>query len=200
MEDSLLPLPVLLVLLELNAISEQLFSLLTIIMLAYIFIAPKLIERSFRKTPEEEPPELVGVMMPTYARYALDDKLLGDAFNPSPVVPDSAISLEAFFRFWMTPEQTDYVVREVGGKPTGILSLKKVREISTNKWNETSLASLMAPRFPTVHPNEPIDDALEKMVERGLTTVPVVDEHNGELLGELTAKNVYSLLLGGAEG
>ena len=114
MEDSLLPLAVLLVLLELNAISEQLFSLLTIIMLAYIFIAPKLIERSFRKTREEEPPELVGVMMPTYARYALDDKLVGDASNPSPVVPDSPISLEAFFRFWMTPEQTDYVVREVG--------------------------------------------------------------------------------------
>ena len=200
MEDSLLPLAVLLVLLELNAISEQLFSLLTIVMLAFIFIAPKLMEWSFRKRREQEPPELVGVMMPSYARYALDDKLVADAFNPSPVVPDSAISLEAFFRFWMTPEQTDYVVREVGGKPAGILSLKKVREISTDKWNEMSLALLMAPRFPTVHPNEPIDDALEKMVERGLTTVPVVGEHNGELLGEVTARNVYSLLLGGAEG
>ncbi len=139
---------------------------------------------------------MVGVMMPSYARYALDDKLVADAFNPSPVVPDSAISLEAFFRFWMTPEQTDYVVREVGGKPAGILSLKKVREISTDKWNETSLSSLMAPRFPTAHPNEPIDDALVKMVERGLTAAPVVDEHSGELLGELTARNVYSLLLG----
>ena len=100
----------------------------------------------------------------------------------------------------MTPEQTDYVVREVDGKPAGILSLKKVREISTNKWNETSLASLMAPRFPTVHPNEPIDDALEKMVDRGLTTVPVVDEQTGELLGELTAANVYSLLSEDVEG
>ncbi len=58
----------------------------------------------------------------------------------------------------------------------------------------------MAFRFPTVHPNEPIDDALEKMVERGLTTVPVVDEQTGELLGELTAANVYSLLSEDVEG
>ena len=47
-----------------------------------------------------------------------------------------------------------------------------------------------------VNPNEPIDDALEKMVQRRITTIPVVDELTGELLGELTATDVYSLLLG----
>ena len=50
--------------------------------------------------------------------------------------------------------------------------------------------------FPMVSPNEPIDDALEMMVERSITTIPVVDELTGELLGELTATDVYSLLLG----
>ena len=47
-----------------------------------------------------------------------------------------------------------------------------------------------------VSPNEPIDDALEMMVERSITTIPVVDELTGELLGEITATDVYSLLLG----
>ena len=55
---------------------------------------------------------------------------------------------------------------------------------------------LLLIQFPMVNPNEPIDDALEKMVERNITTIPVVDELTGDLLGELTATNVYSLLLG----
>ena len=190
----------LLVLLELHAITEELFSLLTIVMLAFIFIAPKLMERSFRKRREQEPPELVGVMMPSYARYALDDKLMADAFNPSPVVPDATISLESFFRFWMTPEQTDYVVREVDGKPAGILSLKKVKEVSTDMWGSIPLASLLVTACPTVQPSDPIDDAPEKMVERGFTALSVVAEHTGELLSELTAANVYSLLSEDAEG
>ena len=55
---------------------------------------------------------------------------------------------------------------------------------------------LLLIQFPMVNPNEPIDDALEKMVERNITTIPVVDKLTGDLLGELTATNVYSLLLG----
>ena len=190
----------LLVLLELHAISEELFSLLTIVMLAYIFIVPKLMERSLRKTREDEPPELVGVMMPAYARYALDDKVVREAFEPSPVIPNATISLESFSRFWMTSEQTDYVVRDVDGNLGGILSLKKVKDVSTDRWGSTSLASLLVTPCPTVNPSDSIDDALEKMVERGLTTLPVVDENTGELLGELTAANVYSLLSEDMEG
>lgn len=125
MESSLLALVILLVLLELHAISEELFSLLTIVMIAYIFIVPKLMERSFRKKAEEEPTELVGVMMPSYARYALDAKVVREAFEPSPVIPSSTMSLESFFRFWMTPEQTDYVARDLDGNLGGILSLKE---------------------------------------------------------------------------
>ena len=45
----------LLVLLELHAITEELFSLLTIIMLAYILIVPKLMQRSLRKKQGDEP-------------------------------------------------------------------------------------------------------------------------------------------------
>ena len=116
------------------------------------------------------------------------------------MTPDSSISLESFFRFWMIPEQTDYVVRELDGKPAGVLSLKKVKEIATDQWGATSLESVLTTRFPTVNRSEPIDDALEKMVDHGLTTIPVVDELTADLLGELAAANVYSLLLGGAEG
>ena len=187
----------LLVLLELNAITEELFSLLTIIMMAYILIVPKLMERSLRKKDEDEPANTWGVMLPPpYARYVLDDKVVGDAFNPSAVAPHASLSLESFFRFWITPGQVDYVVRSLEGKPAGVLSLKKVKEVSTDQWAATSLASLLLIPFPMVNPNEPIDDALEKMVQRRITTIPVVDELTGELLGELTATDVYSLLLG----
>ena len=187
---------VLLVLLELNAITEELFSLLTIVMLAFILIVPKLMERSLRKKHEAEPADTLGMLVPPpYARYVLDDKVVGDAFNPSTAVPYASLSLESFFRFWMTPGQMDYVVRDLAGKPAGVLSLKKVKEVSTGQWAATSLDSLLIIQFPTVSPDEPIDDALEKMVERSITAVPVVDEHTGDLLGELTATNVYSLLL-----
>ena len=186
----------LLVLLELNAITEELFSLLTIVMLAFILIVPKLMERSLRKKHEAEPADTLGMLVPPpYARYVLDDKVVGDAFNPSTAVPYASLSLESFFRFWMTPGQMDYVVRDLAGKPAGVLSLKKVKEVSTGQWAATSLDSLLIVQFPTVSPDEPIDDALEKMVERSITAVPVVDEHTGDLLGELTATNVYSLLL-----
>ncbi len=187
----------LLVLLELNAITEELFSLLTIIMLAYILIAPKLMERSLRKKHDDEPADASGTIVPpSFARYVLDDKVVGDAFNPSTVAPHASLSLESFSRFWMTPGQMDYVVRDLEGKPAGVLSLKKVKEVSTDQWAATSLDSLLMVQFPTVNPNEPIDDALDKMVERSITTIPVVDEHTGDLLGELTSTNIYSLLLG----
>ena len=188
----------LLALLELNAITEELFSLLTIIMLAYILMAPKLMERSLRKKQEDEPADALGVIAPPpYARYVLDDNVVGDAFNHSTVAPDASLSIESFFRFWLTSEQVDYVVRDLEGKPAGVLSLNKVREVPTDEWDATSPASLLLIQFPMVNPNEPIDDALEKMVERGITTIPVVDELTGDLLGELTATDVYSLLVGG---
>ena len=122
--------------------------------------------------------------------------MVGDAFNPSTVVPHASLSLESFFRLWMTPGQVDYVVRDLEGKPAGVLSLKKVKELPTDQWAATSLDSLLLIPFPMVSPNEPIDDALEMMVERSIATIPVVDELTGELLGELTATDVYSLLLG----
>ena len=123
--------------------------------------------------------------------------MVGDAFNPSTVAPHASLSLESFFRFWLTPGQVDYVVRDLEGKPAGVLSLNKVKEVPTDEWDATSPASLLLVQFPLVNPNEPIDDALEKMVERGITTIPVVDELTGDLLGELTATDVYSLLVGG---
>ena len=163
----------LLVLLELNAITEELFSLLTIVMLAFILIVPKLMERSLRKKHEAEPADTLGMLVPPpYARYVLDDKVVGDAFNPSTAVPYASLSLESFFRFWMTPGQMDYVVRDLAGKPAGVLSLKKVKEVSTGQWAATSLDSLLIVQFPTVSPDEPIDDALEKMVERRLPPSP----------------------------
>ena len=96
----------------------------------------------------------------------------------------------------MTSGQVDYVVRDLEGKPAGVLSLKKVKELPTDQWAATFLDSLLLVPFPMVSPNEPNDDALEMMVERSITTIPVVDELTGELLGELTATDVYSLLLG----
>ena len=188
----------LLALLELNAIAGELFSLLTIIMLAYILMAPKLMERSLRKKQEDEPGDALSVTAPPpYARYVLDDKVAGDAFNPSTVAPHASLSLESFFRFWLTPGHVDYVVRDLEGKPAGVLSLKKVKEVPTDECDATSSASLLLIQFSMINPNEPIDDALEKMVERGIATIPVVDELTGDLLGELTATDVYSLLVGG---
>ena len=125
----------LLALLELNAITEELFSLLTIIMLVYNLMAPKLIERSLRKKQEDEPADALGVVAPPpYARYVLDDKVAGDAFNPSTVAPDASLSIESFFRFWLTPEHVDYVVRDLEGKPAGVLSLKMAKEVPTDQW------------------------------------------------------------------
>ena len=123
--------------------------------------------------------------------------MVEDAFNHSTVAPDASLFIESYFRFWLTPVQVDYVARDLEGKPARVLSLKKVKEVPTDEWDATSPASLLLIQFPVVNPNEPIDDALEKMVERGITTIPVVDELTGDLLGELTATDVYSLLVGG---
>ncbi len=134
------------------------------------------------------------------AAYALDDKVVADAFIPSPVTPDASISLESFFRFWMVPEQTDYVVRQLDGKPAGVLSLKKVKEIATDEWGATSLDSVLMTRFPVVNPDEPIDDALEKMVEHGITTIPVVDEHHRGPAGRAHCRERLLAPAGGRRG
>ena len=73
----------LLVMLEAGAISQEVFSLVTIIMVAFIFVTPPLISFAINHARATSEPALPRSIPPSYARYAMDSVSVQDILDES---------------------------------------------------------------------------------------------------------------------
>ena len=83
MPKGVVEIALLLTILESGAISRDLFSLLTIIMLAYIFIGPLIIGGAVNRAKAAGDPTVPSAIPPSYGRYALDNLTVGDLLDNS---------------------------------------------------------------------------------------------------------------------
>ncbi len=115
----------LLVLRETEVIGSDVFSLLVILMFAYIVLMPPIIAAAVSRA---KPPEMTSqpqTMVPAFARHALAGVMVGSVVDRSRTYPDPDISVNTFLKDWLVPDQTDYLVIE-RGVPVGTVSLTRV--------------------------------------------------------------------------
>ena len=189
----------LLVLLEIDMIGHDVFSLLVLIMLAYILLTPPAIRAVVNRVRHSEGGTLPESLPPSLARFALDDITVGDILDRTRTYPDPAMSVRAFADQCILPHQQDYVVAD-HGEFSGIVSLSMLRYLPKESWSNTPLRKLARRRTLQAWPEEPVEDALQRMTENSLTVMPVMDRESKKFLGVVTSRQILELITRDATG
>ena len=189
----------LLLLFQIGAIDEKVFSLLVLLMIGYLLLTPlgisfalKRLRRSDEATPEGEIP-------PSMDNFALDDVEVRDILDPSRIFPDESITVKAFAETWLIPDQHDYVVVNQG-KLAGIVSLNMLRYLPRSEWENTPLSRVVRHNTPEAHLDELVEEALERMTENSLTVLPVMNKETGEFVGSISSHEVLEMVVSTAQG
>ena len=189
----------LLVLRETGVIGVDVFSLLVIIMFGYILLMPPVIAAAVSRAKPPKEASQPQTMVPAFARHALAGVMVGSVLDRSRAYPEPNISVSEFLNDWIVPNQTDYLIIE-RGVPVGTVSLTRVnfrRRVyfwRKGSFNDTPLRSLMRRSPPHANPDEPIQDALERMAETSLTIIPVMDRNTGQFLGMVSSNEILELV------
>ena len=187
----------LLVLLERKMIGPEVFSLLVLIMCGYILITPPVLSFVVRRIkPAPEAPDNVPRFL---ANFALDGVVINDILDRDQRQPTPDLSVREFADQWIVGHQDDYVVAE-NGEPAGMVSLRMLRYVPKESWAQTSLAQVMRNETAVTWPDEPVEDALQRMAENSLSALPVVERDTQQLVGVVTKQEVLELIAVEARG
>ncbi len=189
----------LVVMLNMGAISREIFSLLTLIMICFLLLVPPLMGHAIDRAERLKAtgtPSLPKVVVPSFAQYALDNKTAQDILDRSRQFPSAGITIQKFIDLWAAPEQPDYVVVDEHRKPAGIVSLHEVRHIAKERWGSTLLGEMADSDGVVAYPSESLDDILRRMAHHNLTVIPVVNNGSGELIGSITNADVIASMIG----
>ena len=189
----------LLVLLEIEMIGHGVFSLLVLIMLAYILLTPLAIRAVVHRVKPPERLMLPDSLPPSLARFALDDITIGDILDRTRTYPDPTMSVRAFADQWIVPHQHDYAVVDKG-ELYGIVSLSMLRYLPKESWSKTPLRKLARPKTLHTWPDELVEDALQQMTENSLTVIPVRDRESRKFLGVVNIRQILELITREAVG
>ena len=191
----------LLVLLETGVIGPSIFSLLVLIMVTYILLAPPVINAAVRRAKPSQQAVPSAPQLPSLVHldFALDDITVGNILDRTRTYPDSSLSVRAFVDRWVVPYQQDYLIVE-RGQLLGVISLGMLRYLPKKMWSSTLIDKFMRQDMPCVLPHEPVEDALQKMTENSLTVIPVLDEKSKNFLGMITSQEILDLMILEARG
>ena len=189
----------LLVLRETKVIGDDIFSLLVIIMFGYIVLMPPIIAAAVSRAKFPVEAHQPQSMVPAFARHALAGVMVGSVVDRTRDYPDPDVPVRTFLDEWIVPNQTDYLIIE-RGVPVGTVSLARLnfrrRLFFWRRGNfyDTPLRYLMRRGPPHTNPDEPIQDALERMAENSLSIIPVMDRNNGQFLGIVFSNEILELV------
>ena len=184
----------LLVLLEGGVIDEDVFSLLVLIMFGYILFMPTVINFAVRRTVLSEHSPLPASVSPTFARYALQDVQVSSVLDSTREYPGPDTSVAEFIESWSAPHQHDYLVVD-GGEIAGIVTTAGRRSLRRRSRAAASLRDVLRPNTLVARPDEPIQDALERMTNASQSVIPVLDHESGRFLGSVTSHDVIDLVV-----
>lgn len=176
-------------------ISRELFSLLIVTMLGFIFLVPPIMGVAIRRVGTTEKPTLPRVLVPSFARYALDTVTVENVIDKGRQFPTVSISVQKFVDFWVVPDQQDYVVVGQSGTLAGIASVHDLRKLPNDQWDSTPLEKLVEPHHAVAWPDEPLDDVLERMADNRLAVLPVVDPLTNEVISSITNSDLLTTII-----
>lgn len=185
------------ILLEHGVIDREMFSLLTLLMIAFIFAVPPVMGLAIRKSEEAGRATLPTSILPSFARFSLQGITVENILEKGRRFANADLTVQQFMELWAGRERQDYVVTEGQGKLAGILSLRKVRRIPQNTWPNIRIGSLLNRRPVVTYPDKPLEDFLEQMAEYSVSVFPVVDRDSGALLGSVGTNDVLETMLEG---
>lgn len=190
----------LILLLQVDAISEGVFSLMLLVMFGYILLTPigmvfalrKLSHATVANGDQRVPPSLV--------RFALDGVRVRDVLDADRRHPSSSLTVRAFTDNWLQPEQHDYVVAD-GGRFVGIVSVGMLRYLPHSEWESTSLGGVTR-RIETsqASQDELVEDVLQRMTEQSITVLPVFDPDTEEFIGSISSYEIMEMIVLAARG
>jgi len=189
----------LLVLLETEVIGQDVFSLLVLIMFGYILLMPPAINAVIHRSRSSAPASMPEPLPPSLARFALDDITVGDILDRTRTYPDPTLSVRAFADRWIVPHQQDYVIVDKG-ELAGIVSLSMLRYVPKDSWSTTQVDKIVRRSAPCAWPDEPVEDVLQRMTERSLTVMPVMDRQSEKFVGMITSQDILELIIAEARG
>ena len=185
-------------------IEQDLFSLLVLIMFGYIILMPPAISytvsAALKKAGERlDESGMPDFLPPNLLRFALDTMTVRDVMDNTRHYASPTMSVRDFADHWLVPQQQDYVVA-AGDSLVGVVSLAKLRYLPKSQWARTPLANVVTREPPTASLDELIEDVLQRMTERALTAIPVVDDDTGEFRGSVTSREILNLIIQSPKG
>ncbi len=192
----------LVVMLNMEAISPGLFSLLILIMIGYLLIVPPVMGHATGRAERVEAgerPKLPKFVVPSFARYALDNKTVQDIMDRGRQFPSSSITIQKFIDLWASSDQSDYVVTKEPKRLAGVVYLKDIRHINKERWGIVTLDELLELEPIVASPDELLDDVTTRMADGNMTVVPVVDKATGELVGSITNSDIMASVIGASK-
>ena len=185
------------ILLEHGVIDREMFSLLTLLMIAFIFVVPPIMGLTIRRDDRTRHETLPTSILPSFARFSLQGLTVENILEKGRRFANANLTVQQFMELWAGHERQDYVVTEGQAKLAGILSLRRVRRLPQDTWSNIRIGSLLNHRPVLTYPDEPLEDFLELMAEYSVTVFPVVDRESGALLGSVGANDVLSTMIEG---
>ncbi len=189
----------LLLMLHADAIDKGVFSLLVLVMFGYILLTPLGVSSALRRVGETGPEVPDEDLPPTLDRFALEGLTVEEILDESRTHPQQTLTVKAFTATWLLPEQHDYVVAN-RDELAGIVSLSMLRYLPRREWERTTLEQVLRHDTPRAYADEPVEDALQRMVESSLTVLPVADRDTGEFIGSIASYEVLELIAFAAHG
>ena len=113
--------------------------------------------------------EIIAIESSITLRQLVDDYLLKYHFGTFPVMKDGAL--------------------------VGIVSLKNVKEIEKDKWDEVVVEDVMDRSITRwiLHPSDPAEKLLQLILNRGYGRLPVADD-SGNLVGIVTRRDLLDII------
>ena len=189
----------LLVMLHSGTLSKDIFSLLVLVMLAYIMLTPMAIGFALRRTASSTEEVSAERLPPSFERFVLDEIKVRDLLDPYRAHPEASQTVKTFAEDWLLQDQHDYVVVE-HGKLAGIVSVSMLRYLPHVEWDRTPLSQMLRQNTPTAYSDDFLEDALQRMTEHSLSVLPVVDSDTGALMGSISSHEILEMLVVSARG
>ena len=189
----------LLVMLQTGAIDNDIFSLLVLVMLAYIMLTPIGIGYTLRRMAHS--PEAVSRdrLPHSLERFVLDEVKVRDILDHFRPHPESSQTVKAFAENWLLQDHLDYVVVD-HDQLAGIVSGNMLRYLPHSEWGHTQLRRVLRQNTPLAYPDELLEDALQRMTENAITVLPVTDSKTGEFMGSISSQEILELFVSSAKG
>ncbi len=189
----------LLLLFQTGAIDKSIFSLLVLVMLAYILVTPMGISSAIRRIRPAQTFASPNDIPPSLYRFALEGIKVKDIIDAARTYPDQTMTVKTFTEQWLMPEQQDYVVVDHGDL-AGIVSIGMLRYLPRDQWDTTTLTQTLRHNTPTATTEDYVEDALQQMTDNSITILPVIDAESNQFIGSIASHEILEMVVTEAQG